>query len=396
MSFVCGCSRVFCLYLSLSPLPGVLSPPDGSRARASRVRVRVCARVCVVESVGGWSGGVAEKDACDVSSVSRSPQKSRMPLRTKKAAPEQPWWTRNAKRQEQWKDSLRKQGVTFAIGHGPCKQRSKAACRRKADAVWVSEEPRACDAAASTNDVTGASTDWANWSVPTPLIERGASEGDPALYRPLLTKLEAGEPVTLLALGSSVVGAHAGCTAAWPALKQCPCPKCCGSRCGRWGGGGWALRLLARLNATWPHAGHRLFNLGEPGGDLMPSILACPSSYLSFAPDIVMVDFFTSYHGGRDALIYERMARSSHFPWSLPSPSHHPWCHVTGTPPPRRSQAAPPAATRCGICQLLRVCRPPPRAVDVYDDGLSARRSPRREHSCPGLVSQYWQQRHGR
>ena len=51
------------------------------------------------------------------------------------------------------------------------------------------------------------------------LVSRGATTGDAALYLPMLRKLEAGEPLTLLALGSSVVGAHAGCTAAWPALK---------------------------------------------------------------------------------------------------------------------------------------------------------------------------------
>ena len=41
----------------------------------------------------------------------------------------------------------------------------------------------------------------------------------------------------------------------------------------------------------------------------MPSILACPGSYLSFKPDMVMVDFFTAYHGGQSALIYERVVR---------------------------------------------------------------------------------------
>ena len=162
-----------------------------------------------------------------------------------------------------------------------------------------------CVANASMGDATG----WSGWSVPEELRARGTSSGDAALYVPLLQKLRRGQPITLLALGSSVVGAHAGCTAPWPLLKHCPCPKCCGSRCGRWGGDGWALRVLAHINATWPNPEHKLYNLGEPGGDLMPSLLTCPASYLTFQPDLVILDFFTAYHGGRDAVIYERVVR---------------------------------------------------------------------------------------
>ena len=36
-----------------------------------------------------------------------------------------PWWQRNAAKTEQWKASLRARGVDFAIGNGPCKQRSR-------------------------------------------------------------------------------------------------------------------------------------------------------------------------------------------------------------------------------------------------------------------------------
>ena len=67
--------------------------------------------------------------------------------------------------------------------------------------------------------------------------------------------------------------------------------------------------MLAQINATWPNPDHKLYNLGEPGGDLMPSLLTCPASYLTFQPDLVILDFFTAYHGGRDAVIYERVVR---------------------------------------------------------------------------------------
>lgn len=212
--------------------------------------------------------------------------------------PKLPWYVARASKEQSWKNELRQRGVKFAIGNGACRQRSRTACEM---GVSLPE----CAANASMGDATG----WAGWSVPEELRARGTSSGDAALYVPLLQKLRRGQPITLLALGSSVVGAHAGCTAPWPLLKHCPCPKCCGSRCGRWGGDGWALRVLAQINATWPNPEHKLYNLGEPGGDLMPSLLTCPASYLTFQPDLVILDFFTAYHGGRDAVIYERVVR---------------------------------------------------------------------------------------
>ena len=219
----------------------------------------------------------------------------------KPAGKELSWFAKRIQAQEAWKQQLKGRGVHFAVGGGPCKERARSQCIGE----WIKTD----DCRSPSNRTGAAHGNWASWRVPDALRERGVDSGDPALYGPLLRKLDRGEPVTILALGSSVVGAHAGCTAAWPALKRCPCPKCCGSRCGRWGGGGWALRVLGEINATWPHAAHRLYNLGEPGGDLMPSILACPRSYLSFDPDVVLLDFFTSYHGGRDAAVYERVVR---------------------------------------------------------------------------------------
>ena len=98
--------------------------------------------------------------------------------------------------------------------------------------------PKQLSETCSTNVSTGDANSWDGWSVPSALVDKGVSLGDAKQFAPLLLKLRRGEPVTLLALGSSVVGAHAGCTAAWPLLKHCPCPRCCGSRCGRWGGDG--------------------------------------------------------------------------------------------------------------------------------------------------------------
>ena len=225
------------------------------------------------------------------------------------------WVQRRQQATARWQSELLRRGATFEIGSKSCRQRSRSSCASAAG-LWglysrVQASTRAC------SNLTGDELSWAGWDVPPALLERsvltagGAAEdsglGEPRLYQRLLVKLERGDPITVLTLGSSVVGAHAGCTHALPHLGKCPCPRCCGSRCGRWGGGGWGLKLLSYINASWPHPGHRLYNLGEPGGDFMPSLLACPKTYLTFDADLVLLDFFTAYHKGVDVLTYERV-----------------------------------------------------------------------------------------
>eukprot|EP00966_Prymnesium_polylepis_P299238 6914263-Prymnesium_polylepis.1 len=76
---------------------------------------------------------------------------------------------------------------------------------------------------------------------------------------------------------------------------DCKCPRCCGSKCGMWGDHGWARSAFDWLNRTWPHPEHRLINLGEPGGSLIPSIGTCPQTYLGdFEPDVILFDLATT------------------------------------------------------------------------------------------------------
>ena len=145
-----------------------------------------------------------------------------------------------------------------------------------------------------------------NWTrlqqkpVPQLLLDRGlVSAPRGADYVRLLNKLESGRPITILGIGSSLVGVHAGCTEPIPALRDCACPACCGARCGGWGSapGGWARLLLEQLNATWPHPAHRLLNLGEAGGNVLPTLVACPQNYLRVGGDgvdLFLVDFSTT------------------------------------------------------------------------------------------------------
>lgn len=146
------------------------------------------------------------------------------------------------------------------------------------------------------------------WEPTTPLdllFHTHAGEvGAAQHYSRLLHKLRGGQKITILAVGSSIVGQHGGCTAPAPALKACKCPHCCGSGC-TGSTGGWARGVVARLRRTWPQSEYVLYNMGTPGGSIIPSLLACPSTYLNFALDVVLVDMLTV----ADKSVQERFVR---------------------------------------------------------------------------------------
>ena len=133
--------------------------------------------------------------------------------------------------------------------------------------------------------------------------------GETARFLPLLKRIQRREPITILALGSSITGVHGGCTHPAPLLDSpsCRCPKCCGSTCGQWGSDpGWARLVFDWFNASGvaPHAGSRLYNLGEPGGSLISSLANCPATYLAgVAPDVVLIDLYTSRERGLERLV---------------------------------------------------------------------------------------------
>lgn len=87
--------------------------------------------------------------------------------------------------------------------------------------------------------------------------------------------LSAGQPITAVALGTSVTGTQGGCTHSFMPF----CPRCCStrdlgpgknaelvSRASR--GRGWVRRWFDWLNDTWPHAESALYNAGRAGGSL--------------------------------------------------------------------------------------------------------------------------------
>ena len=108
------------------------------------------------------------------------------------------------------------------------------------------------------------------------------------------------QPLSLLAIGSSVTGVGSGCTHAVPGIcDDSKCPRCCGASCGQWGGKGWARDVLEMVNDSWPHPDHRLRSLGQPGGGLAPLILSCLRDFITFRVDLFLLELAVS--GGTQA-----------------------------------------------------------------------------------------------
>lgn len=149
--------------------------------------------------------------------------------------------------------------------------------------------------------------------------------GAPSLA-PLLAKLGRGEPVTVLAFGSSVVQYSFGSW--WSSAKAlhdtgvlafsrasqiepnnpgdvCE-PQDGGGAC-RMGGVGTAL--MRHLNATWPHPGHALVNVGQPGGGLQSVLESlCVDALLPHTADLLLFEVSGGGPGGGtspgDATVY--------------------------------------------------------------------------------------------
>ena len=137
--------------------------------------------------------------------------------------------------------------------------------------------------------------------VPLRVMRDGGQRGEAHHFVPLLRRLSSGEPLTVLAVGSSATGVSGGCTEAAPIVNasgSCVCPRCCGVRCGQWGDKGWARQVLENISRRWParYRRHRLLNLGEPGGSLIPALRACPRTYLGGIglPHLVLIDPLTT------------------------------------------------------------------------------------------------------
>ena len=105
-----------------------------------------------------------------------------------------------------------------------------------------------------------------------PWLRRGAGVTHYEQLLPLVRRLDAGLPITVVALGSSIV-AGAGCFNPPEQLlqhvhrvRERSNPSACAPPQGK--PRGWLGAVLSAVNATWPHPEHLLVNLGQPAVDL--------------------------------------------------------------------------------------------------------------------------------
>ena len=116
---------------------------------------------------------------------------------------------------------------------------------------------------------------------------------------------------TFVALGSSIVGVHGGCTAPAPLLARgCKCPLCCGTACGHFRTEGFARGVLRAFQREWPHPQHVMYNLGVPGGTFVPLINACPATFLGFEVDVVLADLLTTADSDHERLVRGLLSRT--------------------------------------------------------------------------------------
>ena len=214
-------------------------------------------------------------------------------------------------------------GTLLASVHGICNpERPKSKCTepdlRKQLQAWELTRLASTDGseAASPARSVLAEDQWQPLA-PSHLLTSPQSgwNGDTSRFLPLLRKIRNRQPTTFLALGSSITGVLGGCTDPVPLLQapSCRCPRCCGSACGQWDSNpGWARLTFDWFNSSGvaPHTGNRLYNFGEPGGSLIPSLASCPSTYLrGMAPDVVFFDLYTSSERGLERLMRHLLAR---------------------------------------------------------------------------------------
>jgi hypothetical protein len=105
-------------------------------------------------------------------------------------------------------------------------------------------------------------------------------------WLPLLAKLRAGQPVAVLALGSSIIEAHSGCFATADGVAAAGVSRVSGMMARQMEGAsgrprgecssqGFVSFFMAALNASWPHAHHLYINGGVGGTNLQSMGALC-------------------------------------------------------------------------------------------------------------------------
>jgi len=129
-------------------------------------------------------------------------------------------------------------------------------------------------------------------SAPHNLVDGAVlSSGSATVLRPFFDRLDAGRPITLLALGSSITTNRGGCTHMIGEGLELERRGCCGTTCH--GEDGWLRTWFDAVNATWPHAGHRLYNAGTAASTPL-LFTECAEALYPPAVHLVVLDFVTA------------------------------------------------------------------------------------------------------
>eukprot|EP00798_Chlamydomonas_sp_ICE-L_P025071 gene25071-10723_t len=96
-------------------------------------------------------------------------------------------------------------------------------------------------------------------------LPRAVAHSNPSSLHTILRKLSAGEPITVVALGSSVTSDFGGCFGREERIRdmvQIMSLVYYRHKCARHG---WIRNMMQIINATWPHEDHVVINNGLPG-----------------------------------------------------------------------------------------------------------------------------------
>eukprot|EP00966_Prymnesium_polylepis_P036785 853411-Prymnesium_polylepis.1 len=125
------------------------------------------------------------------------------------------------------------------------------------------------------------------------MLRRGMQHAGADLgFARVFQRLEAGHSLRALAFGTSVTGVAGGCTHSLLPY----CESCCGTRvygphtARREAGHGFLRRAFDWVNATWPHAEHRLYNSGRPGAGGLANFIGCLSSWVPEEIDLYFLE----------------------------------------------------------------------------------------------------------
>lgn len=172
--------------------------------------------------------------------------------------------------------------------------------------------------------------------------------GQPQAWMPLFARLASRAPITLAVLGSSVAQ-NAGCSAELQPY----------ARCARYASGaarGFAVRLLERINVSWPHARHSVFSGGR---DAMPMGPHCLWSSIPARTDLVVIEFGSMARAVPLRRVEQvvRMLLAKERPPFVVLLSVHQWCAKPSKPlEPQLKLPEEPTPWSALEAETLRVC----------------------------------------